>query len=340
MSLTKSGNGVLALAGANGYSGGTSIGGGTLQVGSSTALGSGWVNLYAGALDLNGQSLGIGALSGALGSTITSSVGGAATLTTSVTTGSQTFAGVIQNGSGSVSLVKNGAEFVLSNANTFGGGVTVNNGTFVVSNSTGSATGSGNVTMNGGVFASVTSGGAISGSLLDGGVGAFTVAPGGVGTIGQLNLGGLTTNNNTSLAFDLTTPGGSGDLIVIGSHGLTVNPSTDITFSVSPSALGDYRLIGGSFGTPTLTNFVLPTAPGGETYALSTAVDAGYIDLVVANLVTNTTLAATAHATLSNSQVGTFGQSVSTTVAGGATYKALGSSSQRGRSACGRRPQP
>ena len=74
--MTKSGNGVLALTGANGYSGGTSIGGGTLQVGSSTALGSGWVNLYAGALDLNGQSLGIGALSGALGSTITSSVGG------------------------------------------------------------------------------------------------------------------------------------------------------------------------------------------------------------------------------------------------------------------------
>ena len=96
-----------------------------------------------------------------------------------------------------MSLVKNGAaRSSLSNANTFGGGVTVNNGTFVVSNSTGSATGSGNVTMNGGVFASVTSGGTISGSVLDGGVGAFTVAPGGVGTIGKLNVGGLTTNNN------------------------------------------------------------------------------------------------------------------------------------------------
>ena len=64
--------------------------------------------------------------------------------------------------------------------------------------------------------------------------------------------------------------------------GLVVAPHTAITFGSDPTALGDYRLIGGNFGTPDLTCFDLPTAPAGEHYSLSTTVDPGYIDLVVA----------------------------------------------------------
>ena len=69
---------------------------------------------------------------------------------------------------------------------------------------------------------------------------------------------------------------------MIGSSGLTLNPNTAITFGSDPTALGDYRLIGGNIGTPDLSDFSLPDAPAGERYSLSMSVDPGYIDLVVA----------------------------------------------------------
>ena len=148
----------------------------------------------------------------------------------------------------------------------------------------GSATGSGNVILSGGTLASASGGGSISGGVQIGSV-ASEIAPGGLGSIGQLTIGSLTTASNlTTLSFDLTTPGSNADLLTITS-GLTLAPNTDITFSTNPTAVGDYRLIGGNFGTPVLSDFVLPTAPAGQRYSLSTTVDSGYIVLVVAGAV-------------------------------------------------------
>ena len=95
------------------------------------------------------------------------------------------------------------------------------------------------------------------------------IAPGGVGTIGKLTVGSLLTASNLTLNFDLTTPGGSGDLLTI-TNGLTIGQGTPITFGTNPTAIGDYPLIGGSFGTPNLSYFDLPAAPAGETYSLTT----------------------------------------------------------------------
>ncbi len=67
-------------------------------------------------------------------------------------------------------------------------------------------------------------------------------------------------------------------MINLGSPGLS--GSGNITFSVNPTTLGDYRLFGGSIGSPNLSNFTLPTTTG-ESYSLSTAVDSGFLDLVV-----------------------------------------------------------
>ena len=119
--LTKSGAGLLILSGANAYSGGTSIGGGTLQLGDSSALGTGWVAIYAGALDLAGFSTTIGALSGTTGSTITNSLATASTLTTNFA-GTSTFAGLITDGGvgKTVALTKGGAgTLILSTSNTY-----------------------------------------------------------------------------------------------------------------------------------------------------------------------------------------------------------------------------
>ena len=193
--------------------------------------------------------------------------------------------------SGSVVIGGGPGSVILANPNSYTGGTTVNTGTLVAANASGSATGNGNVTMNGGTLASATSGGSISGNVI-GGSGPHIIAPGGVGTIGTLSIGGLVTASNlTELAFDLTTPGGSGDLLMIGSGGLTLAPHTAIVFGTDPTATGDYRLIGGTFGTPALSDFDLPTAPPGESYLLSTTVDSGYIDLVVQPVPEPSTLA-------------------------------------------------
>ena len=78
--LTKLGSYSLTLSGNNSYLRGTTVSGGTLQLGNVNALGSsnGSVVLSGttGVLDLNGFSPNVGALSGSAGSTITSNATG------------------------------------------------------------------------------------------------------------------------------------------------------------------------------------------------------------------------------------------------------------------------
>ena len=164
------------------------------------------------------------------------------------------------SGSGSVNKTGAGA-LTLAASNIYSGGTEVDDGTLIASNGThGSATGSGTVTLSGGTLAGGPSGGSISGVVQIGSV-ASEIAPGGIGSIGQLTIGSLVTASNlTTLNFDLTTPGGSGDLLTI-TNGLTVGQGTPITFGTNPpTAPGEYQLIGGNFGTPNLSYFDLPAA--------------------------------------------------------------------------------
>ena len=195
---------------------------------------------------------------------------------------------------GGGNLTKIGAGTVTLNAaSSFSGNTTVSAGTLVVANTTGSATSGGNVILNGGTLASGLVG-SISGSVLAG-TGAHVIAPGGVGSVGTLTIGGLTTSNLTTLSFDLgagpaSTVGTSnvvtnGDLLVLGGAG-TIGTGTTLSFTGTPVPTDDYRLIGdtnsGSIVNGlTIANFTLPTAPNGDTYSLSTTVDPGYLDLVV-----------------------------------------------------------
>ena len=160
---------------------------------------------------------------------------------------------------GSRSLAVSGpGTVVLTRSNTYTGGTSVQVGILVASNgSTGSATGSGSVTLSGGTLASGSGGGSIQGAIAIGPL-ASEIAPGGVGSIGKLTLGSLLAASNlTTLNFDLTTPGGSGDLLVI-TGGLTLAPHTAITFGTNPTTPGDYRLIGYGSLTGGLGDFDLP----------------------------------------------------------------------------------
>jgi autotransporter-associated beta strand protein len=90
------------------------------------------INLSTATLDLLGLSPTVAGISGS--GTVTSSTAGAETLTLNVGKGSSdTFSGVIQDGSGTVSLIKSGAGTeTLGGTNTYTGATTINGGTLTV----------------------------------------------------------------------------------------------------------------------------------------------------------------------------------------------------------------
>ncbi len=292
--LTKLGAGTLILSGTDTYTGGTTVSAGTLRMNNAAALGStsATLTVNGGALDLNGNALGVGNLTGTGGSIYNNAASGNVALTIGNSdAGGGNYAGTIADNNstaGTLSLVKTGTGAItLSGANTYSGGTSLNNGTLRVSNMTGSATGTGNVTLAAGTLASGPVG-IIGGNVIAGGT-AHTIAPGGIGSIGTLTLGGLTTNSNTTLAFDLGSPvsGGTynGDLITIGAGGLDVSNGATLSFASNPTVVGNYRLFGGTFAGATQANFTFPTAPSDLTYSLlSPANDSGYFDLVVGYL--------------------------------------------------------
>jgi len=131
-----SGTSSVLISGSNDYSGGTTITSGTLRVGNSSALGSGSLAVNTDGLDLNGQALLVGALSGSSSGVIQSSVAGTASLTTTAATDS-TYTGRIINGNGSavVGLTKAGiGALTLTGSNTYTGPTRVNGGNLVVDN--------------------------------------------------------------------------------------------------------------------------------------------------------------------------------------------------------------
>ncbi len=157
LSLTKNGTGILTLSGVNTYTGTTTISSGTLEVAAVGAIPNVSAVTDNGTLDLAGNNTTIGSLAGS--GTVTSSVAGAVTLTTGDNT-STIFSGIIQNGSGTVALTKNGnGSFTLSGNNTFSGTTTLSTGTLNINSAT--AIGSGTFIINGGTIIDNTSGGAI-----------------------------------------------------------------------------------------------------------------------------------------------------------------------------------
>lgn len=173
--LTLAGTGILEFAGsaANTYTGLTTVNGanatlvlnktgadaiagnltatsGTVRLGQSNQIADTSTLTVNSTFDLNGNSETVGSFTG--GGLVTSGAAGNSVLTVGGTANTQFFyTGTIQNGTGTVSLVKQGADtLVLSGSSSYSGGTTLNNGQLVADNN--SALGSGTVTLSGGVL--------------------------------------------------------------------------------------------------------------------------------------------------------------------------------------------
>lgn len=152
--------------------------------------------------------------------------------------GALTILGTI-SGAGGISNTDPNLTLTLNNAagNTYTGNTTINNGSLVIANTTGSITGTGNVAMAAGT--SLSGAGKLTGSLTF--TGATTLNPGATaGAIGSIASGPLTLDTNTNISLDLAAPGTSDVIAVTGN--LTLAGNLNVTNSGGNMATGDYTL--------------------------------------------------------------------------------------------------
>ena len=191
-SLLKGGAGSLTLNTSNTYSGGTQIVNGLLTLGNAAALGAATGNLAAngGTLDLQGNSIQVGAFSGAAGVVTSSNTAGVTLSVAPIAGASSTFSGTLQNGGGTVGLTMNGGGVqVLTGNNTFLGATFVSSGTLVLA---GSNAYTGGTTVGTGQGAGVL----IATAPQALGTGGFAFDSQGNGSTARLELAGSASLNN------------------------------------------------------------------------------------------------------------------------------------------------
>lgn len=181
----------------------------------------------------------IGGLQG--GGTV-SSVGGISVVTTGAGNGSDVFSGVLRDeptaSLNTLGLVKEGvgSQTLSGNANTYSGGTTVNAGTLIVANASGSATGTGAVAVKGG--ASLIGNGRITGavSIESGGL---LAAGSGDAASGVLTLvGNVTLGDNSTIQISLGA--GSHSSLIAAGGSWTFDSDQSFSFLSFDAAEGTY----------------------------------------------------------------------------------------------------
>jgi fibronectin-binding autotransporter adhesin len=298
MTLSKVGAGILTLGGANTFSGTTSVTAGTLKLTNTLALQNSTVATGGTGIVFDStvatHAFTFGGLAGS-GNLALQDNGTPSPVALSVgnNNGTTIYSGILSAG-GSLTKIGTGS-LTLSGSNTYGGGTNVNSGKLIVANTTGSATGTGTVTVaSGGTLAGsqTTAQGFISGPVnVNGGgtLAAFEGASQATGSPLTLTINNTLTLNNASgaiLNFNLTGTPTNNSNPLINVTNLTLNGSGLTTVQISGSpASGTYDLIGYS---GSLTNFggfnSAVTGPGPYAYALVS--NSGQVDLVVATALT------------------------------------------------------
>ena len=300
--LTKSGAGVLTLSGTSTYTGGTTVNAGALALGHSTDT-----LADSGAITVNGGTLDVGVNNDTVGAVTL--VSGSITGTSGVLTGSLfavrngTVSGIL-GGSGVLTKTTSGTVAVTS-ANIYTGGTTVNSGLLRANNTSGSATGTGNVV--------VESGGRLGGRGTIGlitSTQSITVNSGGVIEVGNAgDIASETLDLSTSgtgtisllgtLEFDIydnlggENPAESNDQLVLRSDtsiilGGTLKVTDTTTFSATDWMEGDMwqlldwsNVAAATKFTGDFTTLDLPTLGSGLGWVTSTDASGLYISVGV-----------------------------------------------------------
>ena len=197
-SLTKSGDGSLVISNSNGYTGGTNVAGGLLQLRAQSAIPDNTaIVVSGGTLDLGGFTKTTSAAVSFVGGTVQNGT----IVSSAVYSATSGFVSASLRGSAALNQSGTGT-LILANSNTYAGGTNINNGT-LQANAAG-ALGSGPV--------NVPTGGLLQiGANLPGG-GTITLSGGvpNAGGGGQVDLNGLTIANNLFITYATTGPGAIG----------------------------------------------------------------------------------------------------------------------------------
>lgn len=205
----------------------------------------------------------IGDLTGNINSVLGAGGTGSCTITWEIgaRNANSTFNGLITNAqyssSGAVAAIhKVGSGiWTLTNANTYSGGTTIDGGTLLVNNTSGSGTGSGNVIVN--ANGSLIGSGIISGNVTVNSGGMLSAGNG----IGSMTLGNVNIQNGGSLFVDLNKSNSTNDVLNITGT-LTMNGTLQINkIDDSAFAIGDsIKFINGLIsGVPST---IIPASPG------------------------------------------------------------------------------
>src|SRR5579862_2763154 len=182
-------------------------------------------------------------------------------------TGAISLSGPISGNFG-ISNSNPGVALTLGNptGNTYTGGTAINTGSLIIANTSGSATGTGSVTLSPNTSLSGT--GAVSGAVTLNGV--TTLSPGAsAGAIGTLATGSLTLNSNTAVNLDLAAPGTNDQITINGNA--TFAGTLNVTNSGGLMAPGNYTLFtytgtatdqGFALFAPVTFGYQLPTTGG------------------------------------------------------------------------------
>jgi fibronectin-binding autotransporter adhesin len=331
VTLSLAGSGIITLAGANTYSGGTILASGTtLRINNATALGTGTFTINGGIIDnttasaitlsnnnaqtWNGdftftgtQSLNMG--TGAI------SLGTAAGTTRTITVNGSTLTegGIISNGTTANSLTKAGTgTLTLTGANTYTGSTTVSAGVLNIRNASALGGVTNGTTVSSGAALQIQNGIAV-------GLEALTLNGSGIASDGALrNISGT---NSWSGAVTL------GSAATIGSDSGTLTLSGTInngTFNLTTTGAGNITLSGIISGSGGLTKNGSGTLTlnGINTYSGTTTVNAGTLQLGVVNSLPSTSAVTVSGGTL---DLQSFGQSVgSVTLSSGTITSSTG----------------
>jgi autotransporter-associated beta strand protein len=276
--LTKNNTGTLIINNANSFTGGVVINNGIIQLGNAGALGTGNLLTFGAGtpagtkLQLNGNNATVtGLVSAGTDAVVENGTAGNATLTVALASGSNTFAGVLQDGiAGTLGLSQTGAgTLILTGTNNYTGGTSVGAGS-TLQVGAGGAGGSivGNATVNGTLRFNRTGTVAYGGTV--GGTGSLSIVAGTLEFTGTVNntLAGTSISSGATLQIGNGTLGGTVSSNIANAGTLVVNlPAAGNTIlSGNITGTGALTTTGGN-GTTILT--------GANSYNGATTIGAG-----------------------------------------------------------------